>query len=46
MSKEAVLNELNSQVGSLIHQSEWIDISQEKIDAFCGCNRGSSVDPY
>ena len=34
MSKEAVLNELNSQVGSLIHQSEWIDISQEKIDAF------------
>ena len=27
MSKEAVLNELNSQVGSLIHQSEWIDIS-------------------
>lgn len=34
MSREIVLNELNSQVGSLIHQSKWIDITQEKIDAF------------
>ena len=34
MSKEAVLNELKSQLGNLIHQSDWIEITQEKIDAF------------
>ena len=34
MSKETVLNELQSQVGTLIHQSNWIAISQTMIDAF------------
>ncbi len=34
MSKETVLNELQSQVGTLIHQSNWIAISQIMIDAF------------
>ena len=34
MSQEAVLNELKSQLGNLIHQSDWIEITQEKIDAF------------
>jgi|TARA_B100000315_G_scaffold180048_1_gene168885 acyl dehydratase len=34
MSKETVLNELQSQVGTLIHQSNWITISQTMIDAF------------
>ena len=31
MSQEAVLNELKSQLGNLIHQSDWIEITQEKI---------------
>ncbi len=34
MSKETVLNELQCQVGTLIHQSNWIAISQTMIDAF------------
>ena len=34
MSKENVLNELKCQVGTLIHQSNWIAISQTMIDAF------------
>ena len=28
MSQEAVLNELKSQLGNLIHQSDWIEITQ------------------
>jgi len=34
MSKETVLNELQRQIGTLIHQSNWVMISQTMIDAF------------
>ena len=34
MSKDVVLNELKNEVGNLIHQSEWVEVSQEKIDRF------------
>jgi len=34
MSKDVVLNELKNEIGNLIHQSEWVEVSQEKIDRF------------
>ena len=34
MSKETVLNGLQHQIGTLIHQSNWVMISQTMIDAF------------
>ena len=34
MTIELASEEFKSKIGTVIHQSEWIDISQEKIDAF------------
>ena len=34
MSKDSVLNELRCQIGTQIHQSDWVTVSQEMINAF------------
>ena len=34
MNKDSVLNELRCQIGTQIHQSDWITVSQEMINAF------------
>jgi len=34
MDKDSVLNKLRSQIGTQIHQSDWVTVSQEMINAF------------
>ena len=34
MDKDSVLNKLASQIGTQIHQSDWVTVSQEMINAF------------
>lgn len=34
MSQEAALKELKSKIGEVMHTSDWVEISQEKINAF------------
>ena len=34
MSMQQVFEALKSKVGTLIHQSDWIEITQERINAF------------
>jgi acyl dehydratase len=48
MSQQAVLERLQSQVGQETHVSEWITVTQERIDAFAdatGDHQWIHVDP-
>ncbi len=42
MSKEQALEQLNALVGKEVHTSDWLDISQERIDAFATATKYSS----
>jgi acyl dehydratase len=46
MSLETVRAELGAQIGQDIHVSDWVDITQERVDAFATATERSPVDPH